>query len=208
MPSVIHKLIVRFSIICSFIASCVPFSAGANPYKVTGEVTDSIGEPEIYATVRIYAQGDSVKPVSLGTTDDSGRFTQTLKEAGDYRLTVASVGKSLLERDFKLTVNQTVADLGRMTTRTAPNMLGEIEVTAQRPLVLREIDRLGYDVKADPDASTSNLREILRKVPLVSVDDDGTIKVKGSTDFRIYKNGRPNNSYTKNAKDMWRPEKY
>lgn len=203
MPNIILHLAIRISIILLATTFCVPVSSGANPYKVTGEVTDSIGEPEIYATVRIYAQGDSIKPVSLGTTDDAGRFSQTLKEAGDYRLTVASVGKAMLERDFSLTAKQTVADLGRMTTRTADNMLGEVEVTAQRPLVIREIDRLGYDVKADPDAPTSNLREILRKVPLVSVDDDGTIKVKGSTDFRIYKNGRPNNSYTKNAKDIF-----
>ena len=203
MPNVIHNLIIRSAIILSVIAFGVPFSSVANPYKVIGEVTDSIGEPEIYATVRVYAQGDSVKPVSLGTTDDSGRFSQSLKETGNYRVTVASVGKALLERDFTVTATKPVADLGTMATRTADNMLGEVEVTAQRPLVVREIDRLGYDVKADPDASTSNLREILRKVPLVSVEEDGTIKVKGSTNFRIYKNGRPNNSYTKNAKDIF-----
>ena len=144
-----------------------------------------------------------MKPVSLGTTDGEGRFSQTLKEAGAYRLTVASVGKALLEKEFELTQGNPKVNLGRLVTHDAANELGEIEVVAQRPLVVREIDRLGYDVKADPDASTSNLREILRKVPLVTVDEDGTIKVKGSTDFRIYKNGRPNNSYTKNAKDIF-----
>ncbi|MDE5941945.1 MAG: TonB-dependent receptor, partial [Muribaculaceae bacterium] len=85
----------------------------------------------------------------------------------------------------------------------ASNELAEIEVVAQRPLVSREIDRLGYDVKADPESATSNLREILRKVPLVSVDNEGNIQVKGSSAFKIYKNGRPNNSYTKNAKDIF-----
>ena len=116
---------------------------------------------------------------------------------------MASVGKALLEKEFELTQGNPKVNLGRLVTHDAANELGEIEVVAQRPLVVREIDRLGYDVKADPDASTSNLREILRKVPLVTVDEDGTIKVKGSTDFRIYKNGRPNNSYTKNAKDIF-----
>ncbi len=189
------------SLILSVVAGCA--SAIGVTFNVTGEVADSVGEPEIYATVRVYAVADSVKPVSLGTTDGEGRFSQTLKEAGAYRLTVASVGKALLEKEFELTQGNPNVNLGRLVTHDAANELGEIEVVAQRPLVVREIDRLGYDVKADPDASTSNLREILRKVPLVTVDEDGTIKVKGSTDFRIYKNGRPNNSYTKNAKDIF-----
>ncbi len=189
------------SLILSVVAGCA--SAIGVTFNVTGEVADSVGEPEIYATVRVYAVADSVKPVSLGTTDGEGRFSQTLKEAGAYRLTVASVGKALLEKEFELTQGNPKVNLGRLVTHDAANELGEIEVVAQRPLVVREIDRLGYDVKADPNASTSNLREILRKVPLVTVDEDGTIKVKGSTDFRIYKNGRPNNSYTKNAKDIF-----
>lgn len=189
------------SLILSVVAGCA--SAIGVTFNVTGEVADSVGEPEIYATVRVYAVADSVKPVSLGTTDGEGRFSQTLKEAGAYRLTVASVGKALLEKEFELTQGNPKVNLGRLVTHDAANELGEIEVVAQRPLVVREIDSLGYDVKADPDASTSNLREILRKVPLVTVDEDGTIKVKGSTDFRIYKNGRPNNSYTKNAKDIF-----
>ncbi len=172
-------------------------------FKVIGAVTDSVGEPEIYATVRVYAASDSVKPVSLGTTDDAGAFSQTLPSAGSYRLTVASVGKALIEKSFEVSAKSPVADTGTLIARSAANELGEIEVVAQRPLVSREIDRLGYDVKADPEASTSNLREILRKVPLVSVDNDGNIKVKGSSDFKIYKNGRPNNSYTKNAKDIF-----
>ena len=37
----------------------------------------------------------------------------------------------------------------------------------------------------------------------MSVDNEGNIQVKGSSDFKIYRNGRPNNSYTKNAKDIF-----
>ncbi|RAZ55343.1 hypothetical protein DK853_45825, partial [Klebsiella oxytoca] len=72
------------------------------------------------------------------------------------------------------------------------------------PLVIKQIDRLGYDVQADPERPTANVSDILRKVPMVSVDADGTIKVNGSTNFKIYKNGRPNNSMSRNAKDLFR----
>lgn len=84
------------------------------------------------------------------------------------------------------------------------NELEEVVVTAHKPIVAREIDRIAYDVTADPDAATDPLTEILRKVPLVTVEPDGTIKVKGGTGFKIYKNGRPNQAFSTNAKEIFR----
>lgn len=178
-------------------------SINAAVYNVTGEVADSTGTPEIYATVRVYSAKDSIKPVSLGVTDDLGVFSQNLPSAGDYRLTITAVGKRTLDIPFAVKSSSPTADLGKLTIRDNANELGEVEVVAQRPLVSREIDRIGYDVKADPEAQTNTLQEMLRKVPMVTVESDGTIKVKGSTNFKIYKNGRPNNSFTKNAKDIF-----
>lgn len=179
------------------------FSARGVGFSVTGEVADSTGEPEIYATVRVYTLTDSVKPVSLGVTDDAGLFLQELPKAGKYRLTVSSVGKSPIDHPFEVSSSAPAVSLGKLIVRENRNELAEVEVVAQRPLVSREIDRIGYDVKADPESQTNTLQEMLRKVPLVTVEADGTIKVKGSTNFKIYKNGRPNNSFTKNAKDIF-----
>ncbi len=178
--------------------------AYALDYHVTGVVTDSISQPELYATVRVYSTTDSVKPVSLGTTDDSGAFNLKLDRSGDYRLSVSSVGKSPLDRNFTVSDSSPVADLGTMVIHDNSTILAEVSVTAQRPLVTKEIDRIGYDVQADEDAKTSNIQEILSKVPLVTVESDGTIKVRGESDFKIYKNGRPNNTYTKNAKELFK----
>lgn len=172
-------------------------------YSVKGEVVDNAGVAEMYATIRIYLPSDSVKPAVLGTTDENGMINLTLPSAGEFRFTVAAVGKRAIEKLFSVDASNSVADLGRLVLEENVTELGEVNVVAQRPLVVREIDRLGYDVKADPEAETSTLREILRKVPLVSVDEEGNIKVKGSSDFKIYKNGRPNNSFTKNAKDIF-----
>jgi hypothetical protein len=84
----------------------------------------------------------------------------------------------------------------------AVDQLNEVTVTAQRPLVVKKIDRIGYDVQADPQVLTLSTRDMLRNVPMVSVDGDGNIKVNGSSNFKVYKNGRPNNSMSKNAKDI------
>lgn len=172
-------------------------------FIVTGEVADTTGEPEIYATVRVFTMADSVKPVSLGVTDDNGRFSQKIPGVGEYRLTISSVGKENISVPFTVSAETRETRLGKLTIRGNGNELSEVEVVAQRPLVSREIDRIGYDVKSDPEAQTNTLQEMLRKVPLVTVESDGSIKVKGSSNFKIYKNGRPNNSFTKNAKEIF-----
>lgn len=69
--------------------------------------------------------------------------------------------------------------------------LGEVSVTAARRLVKDDIDKMTYDMANDEESKTKNTLEMLRKVPLVTVDGQENIKVKGSSDFKIYRNGHP-----------------
>lgn len=176
----------------------------AADFRVRGTVTDSLGEPEMYATVKIFSTADSVKPVATAVTNDKGLFNRALKSAGSYRLNIYTVGKTPVDIPFTLTEAKPVAHLGKITLREAASMLSTVEVVATKPLVSVEVDRIGYDVQADDEAKTSMTDDILRKVPLVSVESDGTIKVNGSTDFKIYKNGRPNSAYSNNAKEIFK----
>ena len=176
----------------------------AADYRVTGTATDSIGDPEAYATVKVFLLPDSVTPKSSGVTNENGIFSQTLKSPGQYRLLLYSIGKSPAVRNFTLTAEKPTADLGTIVLGQADNMLGEVVVEAVRPIVSLEVDRIGYDVQADADSKTAMTDEILKKVPMVSVESDGTIKVNGSTDFKIYKNGRPNQSFSRNAKELFK----
>lgn len=173
-------------------------------YSISGLIRDSIGEPEGFATVRLFLATDTVKPIKASLSDEAGKFNIKMSSPGKYRVNILAFGKLPVNKDVALTASSPTADLGTITTTTAENMLQEVVVTAQKPLVTKEIDRIGYDVQADPDAKTNQLDEMLKRVPLVSVDADGTIKVKGSTDFKIYKNGRPNNSFTRNAKEIFK----
>ena len=77
-----------------------------------------------------------------------------------------------------------------------------VEIKAQRQLIKQEIDRIGYDVQADEESKTLTVMDMLRKVPMVTVDGEDNIKVKGNSGFKIYKNGRYDPSLTKNAKEV------
>ena len=79
-----------------------------------------------------------------------------------------------------------------------------VTVKAQRQLIKQEIDRIGYNVQADEDSKTLMVMDMLRKVPMVTIDGEDNIKVKGNTNFKIYKNGHYDPSLTKNAKEIFK----
>ncbi len=80
--------------------------------------------------------------------------------------------------------------------------LKDVEVTAQKQLIKQEVDRIGYNVAEDDDSKTNNVLTMLRKVPLVTVDANDEIRVNGQTDFKIFRNGHPDPTISRNAKDV------
>ena len=77
-----------------------------------------------------------------------------------------------------------------------------VVIKAQKQLIKQEIDRIGYDVQADEESKTQTVMDMLRKVPMVTVDGQDNILVKGNSNFKIYKNGHLDPSLTKNAKEV------
>ncbi len=77
-----------------------------------------------------------------------------------------------------------------------------VEIKAQRQLIKQEVDRIGYDVQADEESKTQTVIDMLRKVPMVTVDGQDNILVKGNSNFKIYKNGHYDPNLSKNAKEV------
>lgn len=82
--------------------------------------------------------------------------------------------------------------------------LQDVEVVTMRQLVKTLDDRVNYNVQADPEARTSNLLDVLRRVPLVSVDGEDNVRVNGSGSFKIYKNGHPDPALSANPREVLR----
>ena len=81
--------------------------------------------------------------------------------------------------------------------------LDEVVVAQRRKLIKNDIDKLTYDVQHDKTAQTKTTLEILKKIPLVTVDGQEDIRVQGSTSLKVYKNGHPDPSLSgQNLKDI------
>lgn len=168
--------------------------------SVSGVVVDSLSaEPVVYATVLVYGAGGGGEPVRSVLTDDDGRFDTGLPGEGGYRLTVSMLGKVTAVRDFTARGR---TDLGTLRLAEDVELLDEVAVTAKKPLVRVEAGKIAYSVEDDPQAASSTASEMLRKVPMVSVDGDGNVSMGGSSNVKIYVNGKPNTMMTNNAKDV------
>ena len=177
--------------------------ATADDFVVKGLVVDSVsGEGEPYATISIRAGESQGKVVKMGVTDKDGRFSIGVPGQGKFTMTISSMGRQDLVKTFTAKAGARQVDLGKLIIRDAANELKGVEVVAQKPLVKADIDKIEYDIESDPDSKSNSILEMLRKVPLVTVDGEDAIKVNGSSSFKVYVNGRPNNMMSNNPSEV------
>ena len=175
--------------------------ATAQTTIVKGVLMDSLTQESIpYATVRVFKKNKTDKPVAMSLTDNDGRFSQEVKGSGQFTLTVNSVGLRPVTRTFTIASNpQTNSmELGTLFTSEERSELGTVEVVAQKPLVKMDTDKMTYNVAEDEDAKTNTVLEMLRKVPMVTVDGQDNITVNGQSNFKVYVDGKPNAMFSTN----------
>lgn len=157
--------------------------------------------PLPYATISIANESNPNTSIKKLATDDKGLFSTDLVE-GSYIISFQFVGMSSATRNLEIKNNDKSIDLGKIEMAESSTELDEVSVVAQRPLVKVEIDKLTYSAKDDPEATTSTVLDMLRKVPLVTVDGDDKIQLKGSSGFKIYLNGKPSNLISNNPSQV------
>ena len=176
----------------------------SSPFTIRGQVVDSLSNESVpYVTLRIASVSAPDKPVKLLACDDNGKFTATMNKAGKYIMTMESLGKVSVQKTFTLSEDKKVLNFGKLLMQDDTQQLGEVTVTAQKPLVKVEVDKLTYSLEDDPEATTSNALEMFRKVPMITVDGEDKIQLKGSSNYKIYMNGKPSNLLSgSNASDV------
>ena len=172
-------------------------------FQVKGILLDSLtqeGEP--YATIKIVKKEAPAKALKMLVTDMKGQFQEKVPGTGNFVMTITSVGRTPSVKDFSVKAGEKLVDFGTLYIVDASNELGQVEIVAQKPLVKADIDKIEYNVQDDPDAQSNSVLEMLRKVPLVTVDGEDNIQVNGSSSFKVYVNGKPNNMMSNNPTEV------
>ncbi|WP_229376102.1 TonB-dependent receptor domain-containing protein [Fibrella aquatilis] len=159
---------------------------------ITGMVLDSAGQgPVEFATVALLGP-TSNRPITGTTTDASGHFSFDHVPPGTYRLLISFVGyENQLANVFMVTPVQPDVTLPKLLLRSSHQTLNEVKVTAKRELIEDREDRLVYNAGNDPTNSGGTAIDVMKKVPLLTVDPDGTLTLKGSTSIKVLVNGKP-----------------
>ena len=197
------KIKCSLLLIMLVVSSLVAAQNAAPTFQIKGVLLDSLtqeGEP--YATIKIVKKEAPANALKMLVTDMKGKFQEKVPGTGNFVMTISSIGRNTIVKDFTVKAGEKLVDFGTLYITDASNELGQVEVVAQKPLVKADIDKIEYNVQDDPDSKSNSVLEMLRKVPLVTVDGEDKIKVNGSSSFKVYVNGKPNNMMSNNPTEV------
>ncbi|MCB2406976.1 TonB-dependent receptor domain-containing protein [Hymenobacter lucidus] len=157
--------------------------------RLTGTVLDAATKkPVEFATVALLP-ATGTTPIDGTVCDEKGRFVLKSLAAGTYRLQISFIGYTA--RTETVTITDGPTDLGTLPLASTAQKLGEVTVTGERDVIETKPDRIVYNAEKDITNSGGTAADVLRKVPLVNVDPDGNVELRGTSNVRVLINNKP-----------------
>ncbi|MFY7908873.1 MAG: TonB-dependent receptor domain-containing protein [Emticicia sp.] len=158
--------------------------------KVFGFVVDeSVSTAVEFANVAIYTK-DTKKVIDGTIADEKGKFSMNRVAAGEYNLVITFIGFKDKTIEIKVEKGKDI-DLGVIKLAQSVKQLEEVTVTAEKSMIEEKVDRLVYNAEKDLTSKGGDAADILRKVPMLSVDLDGNVSLRGTSNLRVLINNKP-----------------
>ncbi len=175
-------------LLCSLLLPIVGWAQQASG-TIVGLVIDKNSKPVPFATV-VLRQAEGLATVKVALTDTTGAYELPDVPYGRYTLLVTSISyREANSEPFEL--SQARLERGPVGLAELDHVLGEVTVTAKKPLVERQLDRTIVNVDASITNAGSTVLEVLEKSPGVAVDKDGNLALRGKQGVAVYIDGRP-----------------
>ncbi|MBJ6118849.1 TonB-dependent receptor [Pontibacter sp. BT310] len=190
--------------LCLLLSSFAFAQSPATTGTIKGTVVDSTTlKPVSYVTV-VLTHPDKNEPIKSTFTKDNGTFEFTGVPLAKYKLIFTFVGYKLQSTEVNLDASKTIVDAGKISLASSAQQLKEVEVVTEKLLVTQDVDKLSYNVEMDPESKTITALDMLRKVPMLSLDSEENIKLNGSGSFKVLVNGKPSTMFARSPKDVFR----
>lgn len=156
--------------------------------KITGTVIDAnTRQPVEFATI---ALTDASGKIIDGTVaDDKGKFSIAKLGAGSFTVTVSFIGYET--QHIPVTLDKKDVDLGLISFKEEASVLNEVVVEGQRALIEERVDRTIYNAENDVTTRGGDATDVLRRVPMLSVDLDGNVTLRGNSNILVLINNKP-----------------
>ncbi|MCE3283282.1 MAG: outer rane beta-barrel protein, partial [Chitinophagaceae bacterium] len=163
------------------------FSAAAQTSTIKGKVWDTASNKGLaYATISLVRAKDSTL-VLFTKADSTGTFQIKKIEQGEYLVSTSYVG--FLPAWKPVTVRSEAVDMGKIEM-TDVKYTDEIVVKAKRPPVTMTGDTLEFNTENFKTQPNAVVEDMLKKMPGITIDSDGTVRVNGQRVNRVLVNGK------------------
>ncbi len=157
---------------------------------VQGQVLDSVaGQPLREASVTLLQARDS-SYVTFSLTDGNGRYALRGVRPGQYVVLVNALGYKIVQQPVVVTAAHPTVELPPLRPRAEAQQLGEVVVTHQAPVSVSG-DTVAFSAKAFKTQPNAAVEQLLKKLPGLEVERDGTIRAQGQKVSKVLVDGKP-----------------
>ena len=200
------RILLSFAIFFSVLQVNAQFSLGGGAQKITitGRITATIIDsatrvPVDYATVSLVRIKDN-KSVNGGVTDPKGKVSLQNVSPDQYKLTIGFMGYKSKTVLVKTSPEKPDLNAGTIMISGTQSNLKEVAIVGKTPMIENKIDRVIYNAEQDVTTAGGTAGDVMRKVPMVSVDIDGNPTLKGAA-VQVLINGKPSGTMANSVSD-------
>jgi len=170
--------------------------------KISGAVIDAeTNQPVEFANVALI-DPKTGKPVDGGVCDDKGKFTINKVAEGTYSVAISFIGyETNTLQNISITDKKSDINLGLVKLGSSTKVLNEVVVEGQRQLIEEKVDRTVYNAENDKTTAGGDATDVLKRVPMLSVDMDGNVSMRGSQNITVLINNKPSTIMAANIGD-------
>ena len=164
--------------------------------NVSGKIIDSkTGEGLEYANISI-TNAKWNKVIEGTISGQNGKFSMSGVLTGEYILKINYLGYKAKEVEFNLTKKNPDINLKEIKLEVSSEMLSEITIDEQKPVYESKLDKIIYNAENDDNGANEDAADVLRKAPMLSVDFDGNVELRGSKQIKFLLNGKASSFLT------------
>jgi outer membrane receptor protein involved in Fe transport len=171
--------------------------------RISGTVIDSVTKkPMDYTSVGLYRVGGKAN-INGVLTDEKGNFKLDGVKPGSYKLIISFLGyppKTI--EPVTTTPSKPDNKLGVVYLAPSLHNLATVNVVGQTPLIENKIDKIVYNAEKDLTSAGGNATDVLQKVPLVNVDINGNVSIRGDQNVKVLINGKPSGATSASLSDV------
>lgn len=168
--------------------------------KISGIVLDSAAAKGVeFASIALFNVADN-KAIDGTTADENGKFAISKVAPGSYKLMISFIGYKDKAVNVKIERGKDV-ELGSIRLASSVQNLQEVTITGEKSLIEEKVDRMVFNAEKDITSKGGDASDLLRKVPMLSVDLDGNVSLRGSANIKVLINNKPSTIIAANVAD-------